>query len=473
MRWPRVRSPSLRARLIRFLTALTVLLLLGCGGAITIGVERALQQMLDGNLQTLAATEAASAFDDPDGLLHVHDSGTSDVAKIALVCDSVGTVLAATHNIPDPAGVARDVFGHLRGAPPSDAFCTVLLSTHPWRCIAHPLRAPDGRLVVMIVGVSRAPLAQTLHVVEGVVFAVVAVGAVIAWAAAVRLGRRLTDPLRDLALAADRLREGKSLERLPSVTADADLETLTDALNVMLDRMRAALERERSLNEAQRSFVADAAHELRSPLTNLHCALEVTLRRPRDADAYRTALTTALEEVKRLTRLANDLLMLSRADAGELVLARTHCSLADHVQRVADSVRPRFDEAGVALDVEGGGVSVLADCHRLEQVLMNLLDNALRHAPGGSVVSVRLEEAEAAWLRLVVEDQGPGVPVEERERIFERFHRVDKARSRALGGTGLGLAIVRGIVTAHGGRVHVESGERGGARFVCVLPREA
>lgn len=461
---------SLGGRLTRFLTLVTVTLLLACGGTIYLGVGQALSHLLDRTLESLAATEAASAFEEPDTPIHIHDSGKDDTSKVACITEPNGRVLAATANLKDGPGFARQARESAFAGESATGFATIVLDGQRWRCIAVPIDAPGGKHLMEYLAVPLQHLEETMQAVRAVVLAVVLAGALIAWLASNRLGRRLTDPLRELADAADRLRAGTRTDRLPSASNDVELRSLTDALNTMLDRLHAALRRERDLNEAQQRFVADAAHELRSPLTNLHCALEVTLRRPRDAEAYRAALQTAFEQVQRLTRLANDLLTLSRTDAGQLQLSLGPCDLADHAARSIAVVRPRFDEAGLALEMEGGETPVWADCDRLEQVVMNLLDNALRHAPRGTAVRVRAETSgESCQLRVV--DQGPGVPVEERERIFERFHRLDKARARAAGGSGLGLAIARGIMVAHGGGVHVEESAGGGACFVCSLPR--
>jgi signal transduction histidine kinase len=232
-----------------------------------------------------------------------------------------------------------------------------------------------------------------------------------------------------------------------AVTAEDEVRRLAETLNGMLDRLEAGGAR-------QRAFVADAAHELRSPLAALRTVLEVALVHP-DPDGPEPTLRTALGEVLRMARLVDDLLLLARLDAGA----------PRRVQEVdlADVVRELVPD-DVVLDL--APARVVADPDALVRVVRNLVDNARRHATRTVSVTV----TPGAPVELLVDDDGRGIPARERERVFDRFHRLDSPRTRDAGGTGLGLAIVRELVVAAGGTVGVEQAPAGGARLRVRLP---
>jgi two-component system, OmpR family, sensor kinase len=235
----------------------------------------------------------------------------------------------------------------------------------------------------------------------------------------------------------------------------------TAALRPVVARLEKGLARERR-------FVADASHELRTPLALLQAELELALRRPRPADHLRHALESAAEEVDRLTQLAEDLLVLARADEGQLPLRRTSIPVRELFESVARRFEPRAAEQGRSLAVSGtDGERIDADRLRLEQALGNLLDNALRH--GGGTVSLEAQ-ATNGTITLRVRDEGAGFPPDFLPRAFERFAREDEARGR--GATGLGLAIVGAIVGAHGGAAHAANGPGGGASVSLAFPAD-
>ncbi len=243
--------------------------------------------------------------------------------------------------------------------------------------------------------------------------------------------------------------------RVPQPQARDEVARLAVTTNETLAALEGSVER-------QRRFVADASHELRSPIASLRTQLEVGVPHPELLDAE-----GAVADVVRLQHLAADLLLLARLDAGERPV-RGRVALAELVrdevaQRVGDRVAVRADELA-DIDVSGSR-------GQLARVLGNLLDNAQRHAERAVEVSVRREhDVRGAWAVLAVADDGAGVPEAERERIFERFVRLDDARGRDDGGAGLGLAIARDVVARHGGTLTVRAAEAGGARFEVRLP---
>ncbi|MCR6031553.1 HAMP domain-containing protein [Nocardioides sp. zg-579] len=247
--------------------------------------------------------------------------------------------------------------------------------------------------------------------------------------------------------------------RVPEPPARDEVRRLAVTMNAMLTRLQASRDR-------QQQFVADASHELRSPLASIRQTAEVAREHPGALPEGELA-EAVLEESVRMQRLVEQLLVLTRADEGALARTRVEVDLDDLALAEARRVR----RAGLAVDASGVGPGrVQGDPLALAQVVRNLVDNAARHAASRLAVSVA---ERAGTVELAVEDDGPGVPEAERERVFERFVRLDDARARDAGGSGLGLAIVREAVAAHGGTVGVSTSALGGARFVVRLPAAA
>ncbi|GAA0253273.1 HAMP domain-containing sensor histidine kinase [Cryptosporangium japonicum] len=244
--------------------------------------------------------------------------------------------------------------------------------------------------------------------------------------------------------------------RVPEPGSGDEIGRLARTMNRMLTRLQDGQRR-------QRRFVADASHELRSPVAGLRQVAEISRAHPGALPDGELA-DTVLAESTRLQRLVEQLLLLTRADAGGVDGARTDVDLDD----LAFGEARRIARGGLAVDTGGvGGGRVRGDESALAQVVRNLVDNAARHAAGSVAIGVR---AAGDTVELTVDDDGPGVPAAERERVFERFVRLDEARARDAGGSGLGLAIVREIVAAHGGSVGVTTAPLGGARFTVRLP---
>jgi signal transduction histidine kinase len=241
-------------------------------------------------------------------------------------------------------------------------------------------------------------------------------------------------------------------ERLPLPAAHDEVRRLGETLNEMLDRLRRSFERERR-------FVADASHELRTPVSVIRAELDAALRAGGHDEQVREALVAALEECDHLAQLAEDLLVVARAAEGELTVRHEPVEVGPLLEGVRARFGDRAREHGRELRVQGGdGLRIEADDLRLRQALGNLVDNALRH--GGGDVVLRARPAEGGGVEIEVADRGPGFGPDLAGRAFERFARGDAARTR--GGTGLGLAIVRAIAEAHGGRASiVTDGDRG------------
>jgi signal transduction histidine kinase len=231
------------------------------------------------------------------------------------------------------------------------------------------------------------------------------------------------------------------------------------------------LRRERALQKLRAEFVASVSHELRTPLTQVRMFAEtLLLDRVRSDEERRRSLEILDREVRRLTHLVDNVLQFSRAERGTAALSPEPRELAPTVREALELFQPVMAGNGVRVRTRlGPSVEAVYDPDALRQILLNLLDNALKYGPRAQEIVVGVESRDGTP-RLYVDDQGPGVPEKERERIFERFHRIERDRDGAVAGTGIGLAVVRDLLSRQRGRCWVEAGERGGARFVVELP---
>ncbi len=295
--------------------------------------------------------------------------------------------------------------------------------------------------------------------------------ALLAALAAVLFSRRLTRPLADLTAAADQMARGSYATRVEVVAPD-ELHRLAATFNEMASALERDVGEIRRQEQLRRELVANVSHELATPLTMIQGYTEA-LNDGVVHDANGRAETTRLiaREAARLRRLVDQLREVARYEAGTQSLERTSVALAPLVDETLAVLSPAAEgkEITVRAALPTSLPPVYADADRLVEVLLNLLENALRHSPNGGTVEISAE-VEGEFVRLGVADSGPGVAPEERERIFERFYRLDSARSSATGGTGLGLAIVKALVEAHGGTIRVEDGPAGGALFSFTLP---
>jgi len=341
-------------------------------------------------------------------------------------------------------------------------FETVTLHGQRIRTVALPVQR-NGRLVEVVqVGVLLAPTERTLHRWIEALLVLVPLGVGLAAAGGRVMARAALRPVDEMARAARRIDAGALARRITVRGTGDELDRLAETLNGMLARLENAF-------GGMRRFSADAAHELRTPLTALKGTLEVALRSDRSGAEYRAALASALEEVERLVRLAEDLLLLSRATAGP-ESPRARVELESLVLDVADVGARLAKDRSVTVRVGSmAPVAVLGDAGSLRRALLNLVENGVKYTPAGGRVEVSVAAA-AGEAVIAVEDTGPGIDPRDAGRIFEPFVRLDAARDRESGGSGLGLAIARSIVVAHRGTLEVERPALGGARFTIRLP---
>jgi heavy metal sensor kinase len=276
------------------------------------------------------------------------------------------------------------------------------------------------------------------------------------------LAGRSLRPIGRLTAEAGGIGMDRLAERLPVPATGDEVARLAATLNAMLARI------ERGVDEQNR-LIADASHELRTPLAAMRAELDVSLRADDLGPAAEEVLLSTRDEVDRLARTVDGLLILARADQGTLALDRAPVDLAAVAAETVERVRPlaRLRDVRVAARLDPAPAD--GDASRLGQAVANLLDNAIKFSPAGATVAVTTGR-DGAEVRVTVVDEGPGIPAAARERVFDRFYRVDASRARATGGSGIGLSIVREIARAHAGRVWTEPDPAGGSRFVLALP---
>ena len=368
-----------------------------------------------------------------------------DDDRITVVMGAEGDLVAASQDVADAVLTG--------GSADSDAR-TVSVDGERYRILVESYDAPGGGEGSVLVGgqlddVDESIAALTASLLLIVPLAVIALLFVV-W---IVVGRTL-QPVERIRTQVAAIGMSELDRRVPTPPGDDEISRLAVTMNDMLARL------ERSVRRQQR-FVADASHELRTPLTRMRTELEVDERNPGEADAAATR-RSQLEEIGALQRMIEDLLVLARSDAG----AASRTEKVDLDDIVLEEVRAS-DGSTVATDISRvSAAQVVGDPGELRRVVRNLIDNARRHAT--TAVTVELAEHDG-HATLVVADDGPGIPVDRRSEVFERFSRLDESRTGQAGRAGLGLAIVHDIVTRHGGTVTVDDAVGGGARFVVTL----
>ncbi len=449
------------------LTLWYVLLLAVLLAVFSLGVYFALNQALDENLSDSLESRAAIviALATVDGEL-----GTDGVEvpgdplegeHFARVFDGEGQLvfdnsLPRFAEPPDPDAVAAALAGRRR-------FRDMDTGGEYLRVLTSPV-VIDGEIVGAVeVGQSQGEVRETLSRLLLIIAVAYPLALIAAVVGGLWLAGRALSPIDKLTQSAREITAQSMSGQIDTSGPDDELGRLARTFDEMIGRLDESFRR-------QRQFTSDASHELRTPLTAIKGQIEVALQRDRSAEDYRGVLQGVNQEVERLVRLVGSLLSMARADAGQVQLERDNVRLDELLESAVAQVRPLADERQIVLSSEQeAGISLLVDQDLLLQLVLNLLDNALKYTPaGGSIqTSCALDGAEAV---ISVKDSGRGIAPEHLERIFDRFYRVERARSRADGGAGLGLSISRWIAEAHGGSLSVVSEVGAGSRFTVRLP---
>ena len=415
------------------------------------------RQQLESSLTDAAREQASHVVAQVARVGADADLGAGGDQSLVQIIASDGSVLAASPAIDgEPAVVAA--------RPGPDQVQTIRTDELPigegetFVVVAHGTDSPEGPVVVVVaqslelVGQSTAVVVRLL--VIGYPIVLIGVALTSYWL----VGRALHPVEAIRSRVADIEGNATLSARVPVPPGSDEITNLATTMNAMLQRLQSA-------SETQRRFVADASHELRSPLATIRAAHEVSALHP-DQSSPEATTRDVLAELDRVDTLVADLLLLARADERGLTLRRVDVDLDDLVR--AEAARPRR-QGKPTVTLHAPPVRVQGDPDNLARAVRNLVDNAVRHAT--STVAIRLS-ADDTSARIEIEDDGPGIPTADHDRVFERFVRLDESRARTSGGTGLGLAIAREIAHAHGGTLTLENG-RPGARFVLNLPTSA
>lgn len=454
---------SIKFRLILLHTVILVLVLALFGSAVFLISRTALLSEFDKGLKNIAVqlreqTKAVvlgnlAVLTLPQEELDVFQSGSS----FFVILDTNGEILLRSENLAD-----YEVVLDPDGRRANETYSTVVHHGLPLRVLTEPLYVDREDESVLVGYLQVARLLDFQTVLDQLQFIMLLAG-LAAVGLSLFLGAVLTyqllKPLDDITAVALRITRTDDLSRrLPDTGRQDEIGRLTMVLNQTLER----LER---LFHARQRFLADVSHELRTPLTTIRGNVDL-MRHMGAADPE--ALDVVQDELERMTRLVDDLLLLARADTGGLPIQRVPVELdtvfLDVYRQLGSIERP------VEVNLrEVDQVIVLGDADRLKQLILNLVDNAIKYTPDGGSVTLSLSKANST-ANIEVSDTGVGIPAEDLPRIFDRFYRVDKARSRNLGGSGLGLSIAKWIVRAHGGEIRVESELGVGSRFWVSLP---
>jgi signal transduction histidine kinase len=441
---------TVRFRVTALATLLTAAVLV-VGAVLLVNEQQSqLTENLDDRLRQRANDVSALVRNEdlPDQL-----AGDTDEDLASQVVDQDGDVVVQSSIIKSDRPIAT--------LPPDESselrtFERVPVDDGPFRVLSRRVRAQGDDLVINVAGSlddiheSTTSLESALRVAIPIVIVVFA--ALIWWL----VGRTLR-PVEAIRAEVARI-GGKDLDhRVPQPPGENEIARLARTMNEMLDRLEDATRR-------QERFVADASHELRSPLTRIRSELEVDVAHPDRADLRETQ-RSLLEETVELQRLVDDLLYLAQTDAGAGVDVMTPVDLDDVVLRQARRLR---EDGRINVDISGvSAAQIEGDADQLNRAIRNLAENASRHAR--SQVAFTLAET-GHTATLTVSDDGPGIPPDQRERVFERFTRLDESRTKDEGGTGLGLAITRDIIERHGGSIAIDPAHSPGTQFVITLP---
>lgn len=417
---------------------------------------------IDQNLEALAdGIRPENTILAPGGVFRVtipEDLITLETAStFMLITDIDGDILARSRNLTGYEGYLDP-----NGFSNQKQFSLVPHGSTTLRVLTSPLYAGDPGQQVIVGHLQVARLLDTYESFNRLLATALLIGfgaAVASLILAIGLTPSLFRPLDDIATVARQITNADDLSRrVPDTGRTDEIGDLARAFNQTLER----LER---LFQAQQRLMADVSHELRTPLTAVRGNIDL-MRRMGEADPE--SLTTIQEEVDRMARLVGDLLLLARADAGGLPLQMQPIELDNLFFEVYQKVIV-LSKAHTITVTDIDQVRIMGDPDRLKQLFINLIGNAIKYTPEGGEIRLSLSKSEL-WARVVISDSGVGIPEKDLPHIFDRFYRVDKARSRAQGGSGLGLAIAKSIVEAHGGDIYVTSEVGKGTTFAVALP---
>lgn len=459
MKLPRA-APTIRARLTGWYAAVLTAMMIVYATATFIAVRHEFLEQLDARLHDDFEAAERHLTRTADGRVawaaEAHQDGHDDETRVYEVWSASGEQIhrsGASTSLPPVALAATDS---------SYQYETIVANGERWRTISAPVSIGGHNVVLRVSRFEervREELAEVLVVLLLGLPLVVALAGVGGYV----LARRALAPIDHLASEARRITAERLHERLTVPNPRDEIGRLTAVINETFGRLESSFDQ-------LRRFTADSSHELRTPLAVVRGIGEAAVAERRGPAEYEEAIGGMLEEVDRMSNLVDTLLRLSHGDAGAIRLSRERLDLGQLAREVASSLAVLAEERhqSVVLDV-GDRVVVPVDRLVLREALTNILDNAIKFSPGGSTIAIHVGRSRDR-VSIAVADQGPGVAPEHRERIFDRFFRVDQSRTRNGGGAGLGLAIAKWAVEIHGGQIAVDERPEGGSEFRILLP---
>ena len=454
---------SVRVRLTLWYVGVMLVVLAVYAGAVYAFVRDNQSQLLDERLHDDFDWASDMLAQRPDGSIAPYDETGEGDSPWLEVWSLNGELLYVTPEARrNPVPFSGDLAAQ---AETEDRVVTVPQVNPPYRVMSGGSRIGGRPVVVQVarsVGTVWNDLNQLLYILLlGLPIAVAASGV-----GGYLLARRALAPVERMAERARSINAERLNDRLPVDNPEDELGRLATVFNETLTRLESSFDQ-------MRRFTADASHELRTPLTAIRSVGEVGLRNRRDEAAYREIIGSMLEEAERLANLVDRLLTLSRADTGEARPSIDVVDLSELAEEIAEQLDVLAEEKRQSIRVRCDTVPHwIGDRMVLRQALLNLVDNAIKYSPVDGQIDIRVAQTPAGTT-IDVSDTGSGIPAELRSRIFDRFYRVDKARSRENGGTGLGLAIAKWAVEVNGGQLTLESKDEAGSTFRITLPQTA
>ncbi len=468
---------SLRYKLALYYLVVLSLVLLVCGLAIYGYISRSLVNTIDQSLdhqvqkleQVAKLSTYESASDEPNFPPGGEPEAEGEVIPLAMhlmqVINERGEIKTETYAHAQNEVVA-DLAALQRLAPDRTYHDTVIMPDgEALRLATRRTKGHDGADFYVRLGYSLAALQHARKRLLLIFGIVIPLALLLSGAGGLLLANQALRPVDSITKAAEQIGAGDLTGRVPAPKKMDEIGRLAATFNSMIARLQAAFER-------QKQFTSDASHELRTPLAVMRGELEVTLRRARTPEEYQRTLGSNLEEVIRLSRLVEDLLMLARADAGRVELHCEPVNLTELCRNTTEYISPLADEREQTLTYQAPpqAITINADQQRLKQLLLNLLDNAIKYTDHHGTITLSLT-TENQHTVLTVADSGRGIPAEDLPHVFDRFFRRSaKTSDRSTQGSGLGLSIVKWIVDAHGGSIEVQSKLGAGTTFTVRFP---
>lgn len=475
---------SFKSRLRWATLSLIIVLFIIFSVSLYVSLEAALQQHIDNQLLELAQAEASHLREEA-GQLKVffnrkgeleqeseedHDEEYSELdthelqeaIKKSVVFDPKGDQIWSGESVSSTRGVPESL--RLNVLAGNYVFETVTPKGQPaYRLLTFPVFVNGSVRFILQTQSSLEIMKQTLASLLVMLMSIAFLLLLLGWVGSNWVASQALAPIKALSTTAQQVSEKSLATRMPLVAPFHEFQQLAQSFNTMLERLQKVF-------EAQRRFVGDAAHELKTPLTAIKGNIEVALQKIRSPDEYQDTLGTIAGQIERLIQLTKSLLTLAQFTGDRPPISLKHLELDSLIRDVSEEMKVLADEKGCTLCLDMKAVpGVLADVGLLKQVLINLLDNAIRYTKKGGIVTLSLSSTQETVI-MSVEDSGPGIAQTHLPHLFERFYRVDSSRDRQSGGAGLGLAIAKEIVEAHQGSLKVQSEVGKGTKFTLSLP---